>query len=317
MSSATPTPSHQTTLTLVGDDPDTLRQTERAAQSLGLSVDAALGVDAALERRPRGTVVLDAASCAANAFVVARRLTSGGGVRLAMVFDESPDEVQLGIARFCGCGAVLDRSDIAAGLRRAAERWADQQAPRAGLDSVAPVLPETLLRQLGKGLAGDDHDPRPTRLIEALADPETSLFNYDFLTYKLDEEFKRSRRFEHALTCVMIELGGECAANVLQELGSVFLQAARDTDILGRFDLSSFLLLLPETPPDGARAMAERIVSTIGELGLRDVVGDPLELSIGIVSCPHPDVIRAADLYRLARQTAREASGSGRGVAVH
>jgi diguanylate cyclase (GGDEF)-like protein len=323
----------QPELTVVSAQEAFCDEATQAARAAGLRVHVQPDIDQALAEFERGPshgsnrgggprlVLLDARTGAHNPYEVVRRLTSGGNVRLALAFEQQGagdlGELRRGLAWFCGAGAVLAVGELRSGLERALTRWTEQETPRGGLDSVMAVLPEQLLRQLGRGLMAEGYDPRPARMIEALADPETSLFNYDFLTYKLDEEFKRSRRFEHPLTCVMLELDGECNESVLQELGSLILQAARDTDILGRFDLSSFLFLLPETSPEGARAMAERIVTRVAELGLRDVVGDPLQPSVGIVACPHPDVNRAEDLYRLARTAAREAAGSGQRVALH
>ena len=235
-------------------------------------------------------------------------------MRLALVIDD-PGPVRAGIAAFCGAGAVWAPGEAKTQLAATIERWGEAEGTRPKVDEVAAVFPEQLLRELGQGLngamtPGSSHDPRPARLIEALADPETSLFNYDFLTYKLDEEFKRSRRFGQPLSCVKLTFDGECSEAVLRQLGSVFLQAARDTDILGRFDRSSFLFLLPGTSPDGARAMADRIVESVANQGLVDVVGDPIDLSIGLVSCPHPGVERAEDLYRLAVEACQEAARS-------
>ncbi len=314
-------------LTIVGDAPAFRDEIRAAAQSAGVEISAELtAMDAmaaaAAGEGPRGRVVLGMAGTD-EAFTAARLLTQGGGVRLALVIDD-PGPVRAGIASFCGAGAVWGPGEANSELPATLARWSDSEGARPKIDELAAVLPEQLLRELGQGLNGvssggacqgtEAHDPRPTRLIEALADPETSLFNYDFLTYKLDEEFKRSRRFGQPLSCVKLTFDGECSEAVLRQLGSVFLQAARDTDILGRFDRSSFLFLLPGTSPDGAWAMADRIVESVANLGLVDVVGDALDLSIGLVSCPHPGVERAEDLYRLAVEACQEAARSNERV---
>src|SRR6185295_4740059 len=129
-------------------------------------------------------------------------------------------------------------------------------------------------------------------LVGALTDPETSLFNYAFLNYKLDEEFKRARRFDHPLSCVMLGFEGRGEEQTLRELSGIFLDTSRDTDILGRFDENSFLFLLPNTGPDGAAVMAKRVGEMAQEKGLRDLVGDKLVISVGIATCPDPDVRR-------------------------
>jgi diguanylate cyclase (GGDEF)-like protein len=157
-------------------------------------------------------------------------------------------------------------------------------------------LPAALLAELAQ------QDPRHDRLLGALIDPETSLFNYEFLNFKLDEEFKRARRFGQPLACVMLGLDGECAEGVLRRLSSVLLDASRDTDVLGRFDQTTFLLLLPNTDSGGARSMLERVQRSITALDLRDLVGEPLEFSVGMAQWPDAGVQQAADLYRRSRE---------------
>ncbi len=275
----------------------------------GAELSGPLTLEAAVELAVKGgggagRVVLVDSELPGNVYENLRSLALQGGMRIVLVTPEdNPGAVP--IARFCGASGCLTAGFGAAELSELMKGWSEFQAP-ASVDEVAsPILPEALLRELS------DAGPRPGNLIEALADPETSLFNYDFLTYKLDEEFKRARRFEHALSCVMLGFDGECSEDVLRQLSSLFLQAARDTDILGRFDRTSFLFLLPGTPLEGARIMADRIRTSIAELGLRDLVGDDLVLATGIATWPHPEITRARDLYARVRDAYQSASAQG------
>jgi diguanylate cyclase (GGDEF)-like protein len=168
-------------------------------------------------------------------------------------------------------------------------------------------LPERLLRDLAR--------ERSKRLIDALTDPETGLYSYEFLTYKLDEEYKRSKRFGTPLSCVMLGFDGQADEDVLSQLAGIFLNASRDTDVLGRFDQSSFLFFLPHTGPDGAEIMARRIRTAAEEEGLRDLVGDRLAISVGISFAPNPEVRVREDLFKRAREAYFAAQRSG-GVVV-
>ncbi|MEZ5978058.1 MAG: GGDEF domain-containing protein [Planctomycetota bacterium] len=282
----------------------------RAALGSRFDGDGPVELDALLVSSPGGTVVVDGST--ANAFEACRRLAARGGTRIVFVLEKgvtSPADVAVAepIARFCGASAVLARHGAKGGVDADDFRdalGAAQAAPLVpdALHGGDAVLPEALLRELT--LDGS----RPMELLERLADPETSLFNYEFMTYKLDEEFKRSRRFGHPLACVLLAFDGEAHEDVLRQLASIFLQACRDTDILGRFDRSSFLFLLPSTPPSGARIMAERVQEAVRKAGLRDLVGDRIELSIGVSSSPNPEITRAADLLRRAQDASREPS---------
>lgn len=216
------------------------------------------------------------------------------------------------IARFCGATDILERP-IGAGALRAIlapnEGSPPPPLPSDRRERSEYELPEALLTDINTG-------ERHPGLVRALIDSETGLFNYAFLNFKLDEEFKRSRRFDQPLTCAMLGFEGQAGESVLRELAAIFLESSRDTDVLGRFDETSFLFLLPNTGPDGGHIMAARISALVEERDLTDLVGDPLVVSVGISSSPSPDVQRREDLYGAAREAFLEARGAGGGV-VH
>ncbi len=245
----------------------------------------------------RGDVVLLDGWCqevGENVYESCRQLT---GVTRCRTFLVAGADLKLSepIAAFCGATAVLGRPLSTSTLRSALSDTAPPAAlPNDGRGQQEnPVLPEALLQDL----IGSDSNP----LVAAITDPETSLYSYEFLTFKLDEEFKRAQRFRYPLSCVMLGFDGQAEEKVLRELASIILLSSRDTDVLGRFDESSFLFLLPHTGPDGAAIMGDRIQEVAQDRGLRDLVGDPLEISVGIASTPHPEVRRREDLFARAR----------------
>jgi diguanylate cyclase (GGDEF)-like protein len=258
---------------------------------------------------PGDVILLDAWLRSGNVYENCRRLAGKTRCRTFVVV-EHDNNVAESIARFCGATGVLHRPLVPSRLREAFESL---PAPRAALPSEArgqphgrPELPERLLTDI----AGKPD----LNLVGALTDPETSLFNYAFLNYKLDEEFKRARRFDHPLSCVMLGFEGQAGETTLRELSGIFLDTSRDTDILGRFDDNSFLFLLPNTGPDGAAVMAQRVGEMAQKKSLLDLVGDPLVVSVGISTCPHPDVRRREDLFARARKAFLEARQVGGGV---
>jgi GGDEF domain-containing protein len=84
--------------------------------------------------------------------------------------------------------------------------------------------------------------------------------------------------------------------------------------VLGRFDECSFLFLLPHTGPDGAKVLAKRIGEQATERSIVDLVGDPVVISVGISTSPHPDVRRKDDLFSQARRAFLDAQKKGGGV---
>lgn len=258
-------------------------------------------------------LLLDAWARGRNVYEFLRQLTGRTRCRTFVVVEER-NALAEPIARFCGASGVLHRpvntTKLRAALETAGGAIATLPTDNRGLSEKGEfVLPEALLRHISTG-------EEDRSLVSALVDPATGLFNYAFLNYKLDEEFKRARRFDSPLACVMLGFEGQASEDVLRELAGIFLSASRDTDVLGRFDESSFLFLLPNTGPDGAQVMARRVVQSAEERGLTDLVGDPIELAIGITNFPQRGIAHREDLYRLSREAYLEAARTGGGVVV-
>ena len=275
---------------------------------------------------PGDVLVLDSWLKGGNVYEMLRRLAGRTKCR-TYVLIEGENHVAEPIARFSGATGVLERPITRAKLQDA---LGESGGPRPALasegrgaataDGPGFTFPETLLAELtGNGPGGEESAPareEADAIMGALIDPATGLFNFSFLSYKLDEEFKRARRFHAPLACAMLGFESQASDETLRELSSIFLAASRDTDVLGRFDENSFLFLLPNTGPDGAEIMAQRVANTADESPLLDLVGDRLELSIGIANYPSPDIHRRDDLYASARQAFLEARQAGGGVVV-
>lgn len=258
---------------------------------------------------PGDVILLDGWMRSGNVYEACRRLAGNTRCR-TFVVTEHDNRFAEPIARFCGATGVMRRPLVPSKVREALE----PSGPRPALPKDARGKGAGEFQQLPERLLTDIAGKPDESLVSALTDPETSLFNYPFLNYKLDEEFKRARRFGHPLSCVVLGFEGQLPEQGLRELAGIFLDASRDTDILGRFDESSFLFLLPNTGPDGAAVMARRVSEAAQERRLQDLVGDPVVISVGISTCPHPDVRRREDLFAQARKAFFEARGLGGGV---
>lgn len=259
-----------------------------------------------------------------NVYELLRQLAGRTKCRTFLLVNEG-NHLAEPIARFCGATGALTRPLNASKLRSALGL---NSGPRPSLATDArggapepDQLPVALLEHLASGGALGDptRDPSASRnaaLMSAVIDSITGLFNYAFLSYKLDEEFKRARRFNAPLACAMLGFESQASDDVLRDLAAIFLEASRDTDVLGRFDENSFLFLLPNTGPDGAEIMARRVADMAEERGLLDLVGDRIEVAIGIGNYPSPDIERRDDLYIAAREAFLEARAAGGGVVV-
>lgn len=300
------------TIRVVTTDESLMASARVAAQTMqGWEVESVSSVTELLARPPaQGDVILlDSWLRSGNVYESCRKLAGHTRCRTFVVADPG-NKLAESIARFCGATGVLFRplvpSQVRAQIESQMSGATELLRDRRGREIDEAVLPVELLTDIA-GVPDEN-------LVAALTDPETSLFNYPFLNYKLDEEFKRARRFNQPLACVMLGFEGQVDEAVLRELAGIFLETSRDTDILGRFDETSFLFLLPNTGPDGAAIMAKRVGELAQHKHLIDLVGDPVVISVGIASCPHPDVRRREDLYDLARRAFQSARQEGGGV---
>lgn len=299
------------TLRLVTHDESLLASVRAAAAAMeGFDFKASRAIDDLLAKPPAvgDVILLDNGLRGANVYEACRGLTGKTRCR-TFVIVEAGNAAAEAIAHFCGATGVLARPLTTAALRAALEAHAAPRGalPNAGREKrAAPVFPEALFTN-----AAGDPD---AQMREVLTDPDTGLFNFSYLKIKLDEEFKRASRFGQPLSCVMLGFDGQLSDLALRELAGIFLATSRDTDILGRFDENSFLFLLPHTGPDGAQVMAKRVQQMAVEKNLTDVVGDRLEISVGIAFYPHPKVTKKEDLYARTRAAFLDAQKQGGAV---
>ncbi len=262
---------------------------------------------------PGDVIMLDGAMREQNVYEACRRLVGHTRCRTFVVVRAANAELAEPIANFCGATAALPLPLQSEVLRHALANTAPPPPPESDFRGAGGPTGESLLpARLLADLVGEPSES----LIDVLTDPDTSLFNYEYLTFKLDEEYKRARRFWYPLSCVMLGFEGQCDEAALRRLAGIFMDASRDTDILGRFDENSFLFLLPHTGPDGAATMAQRIRKMAEERGIEDLVGDRLSLAIGISSFPHTEVHRREDLYARVRESFFRARQEGGGLVL-
>ena len=139
----------------------------------------------------------------------------------------------------------------------------------------------------------------PQLQAEARVDPKTGLFNARYFASALTEELGRAQRFERPMSLIMADLDllreinntyGHLAGDaVLKGIAEVFRAELRHYDVPARFGGEEFSILLPETPPEQALEIAERIRRSVAER-LYDVEtsSEPIRatVSIGVAGYP-------------------------------
>src|SRR5262249_9648849 len=139
----------------------------------------------------------------------------------------------------------------------------------------------------------------PQLQAEARVDPKTGLFNARHFAAALAEELGRAQRFERPLSLIMAALDllrdinnsyGHLAGDaVLKGIAEVFRAQLRHYDVPARFGGEEFSILLPETPPEQAMEIAERIRRAVAQRTFDvETSSEPIRatVSIGVAGYP-------------------------------
>jgi diguanylate cyclase (GGDEF)-like protein/putative nucleotidyltransferase with HDIG domain len=162
----------------------------------------------------------------------------------------------------------------------------------------------------------------PQLQAEARVDPKTGLFNARHFAAALSDEIGRAERFERPMSLIMADLDllrdinnsyGHLAGDaVLRGIADVFRAQLRHFDVPARFGGEEFSILLPETPPEQAMEIAERIRRAVAQRTFDvETSSEPIRatVSIGVAGYPKDgtdanELIHQADLavYRAKLQ---------------
>src|SRR3954462_1361543 len=154
----------------------------------------------------------------------------------------------------------------------------------------------------------------PLLQAEARVDPKTGLYNARYFATTLATEIARASRFERPMSLIMADLDllhdiknsyGHLAGDaVLKGIAEIFRQQLRHYDVPARFGGEEFSILLPETPPEQAMEIAERIRRAVTEREFEvETAAEPIRatVSLGVAGFPKDgadanELIHQADL---------------------
>jgi len=153
-------------------------------------------------------------------------------------------------------------------------------------------------------------------------DELTGAFNYRYFKQKLDEEFKRAKRYHQPLSLMMIDIdwfkkcndtyGHRFGNLVLKELVRISCKYIRDVDQICRYGGEEFVVFLPQTLKEDARQIAERIRVSFGQhLIEMEKTKSRATISIGVATFPE-DAEEPEDLIEKVDQALYQAKGHGK-----
>jgi diguanylate cyclase (GGDEF)-like protein len=109
-----------------------------------------------------------------------------------------------------------------------------------------------------------------------ISDDITGAYTYGYLRERLKEEFSRARRYKHPLSVLSLDIAdfpsfsAEVKRDVLTVLSLVLQNKLRSVDLLFHgSDPGRYIIVLPDTPLEGAQVAKERVLKEINAFKFR------------------------------------------------
>lgn len=163
---------------------------------------------------------------------------------------------------------------------------------------------------------------------DAQTDGKTGLLNARHFTDLFTGEMTRAQRHERPMALIMADLdllrninntyGHLAGDKVLSEIGKIIKSVTREYDLAGRFGGEEFAIVLPETEPEEARAIAERLRGAVERAGYEIATSaTPIHVTMSIgISCYPQDAANTTDLLHEADVAVYRAKLNGRNCVV-
>jgi two-component system cell cycle response regulator len=197
--------------------------------------------------------------------------------------------------------------------------------------SKPPTSPDQVLMTIERAVEKKrlkDANQRLLSELESLSrtDPLTGVANRRSFDEVLGKEFARSRRHSRALGVVMLDIdhfkkvndihGHPGGDQVLRAFARIVGSVLREGDVLFRYGGEEFVVLLPDTGPEGALRAAERIVAAVASTPVR-VDGQLIHITTSAgVGCLERSTRDKGELLAKADAAVYEAKSGGRNRAV-
>jgi diguanylate cyclase (GGDEF)-like protein len=161
----------------------------------------------------------------------------------------------------------------------------------------------------------------------AVTDYLTGIYNIRYFYHRIIEEFSRSERYNLPIGCLMLDIdffkkindsyGHKTGDLVLKEFAQQLRRHTRKSDVLARYGGEEFVIMLPQTPVQGAIAEAERLRNAIKKHKFKSLKNQSgITVSIGVSVYPNARIKTHDDLISAADDALYEAKKSGRDRSV-
>lgn len=158
----------------------------------------------------------------------------------------------------------------------------------------------------------------------AITDGLTKVFNHRYFQERLTQEVKRTKRYRHPLSLIMLDIdyfknyndfyGHQKGDLILKAVADLIRETIRETDIVARYGGEEFAVILPETGKKEASAVARKIRTSVEReafYGEEILPQGSFTISCGVATFPedaqtkHHLIDHADQALYLAKQTGR------------
>ena len=156
----------------------------------------------------------------------------------------------------------------------------------------------------------------------SITDGLTKVYTRGYFQLRLEEEFKRSRRYRHPLSFVMIDIDDFKKVNeiygysqgdlILARVANIIKNNLREVDIISRYSGEKFIVFMPEASKNQALEAAKRLRLIIKEESfLPEEKGLHITASMGIAGYPL-DTEDINSLFECAKESLYKAKAKGK-----
>jgi two-component system cell cycle response regulator len=148
----------------------------------------------------------------------------------------------------------------------------------------------------------------------SVLDGLTGLYNYRYFDELISREISRAKRYPQEFSLLMIDIdefkkyndkhGHPQGDELLKQIAKIFLQSIRCVDMVFRYGGEEFVIILPQTPIEGAVVVSKRILNIVKSK-------IPVSVSIGVATFP-ADASTKKGLIECADQALYRAKALGK-----
>lgn len=146
-----------------------------------------------------------------------------------------------------------------------------------------------------------------------ITDEFTKIYNRKYFLTKIDEEFRRAKRYGRPLCCIMMDIdyfrklndtyGHYFGNTILENVAKILKTNCRTSDIVARYWGEEFIILLPEVGQEGAAITAEKIRLLVEQADISTTSGMqiPITASLGAAYFSPTHLKRENDYQQLIK----------------